>query len=129
MLALIGYVVAAIISLLGMLFMPVHTDLALITGGREPTTQFQREVAKKYSKYKAPKIADTFEEFCFPRKYKIQRQQQLAADYMHGKRKEFLVFHKVGAGKTCLAIQIAKTYQKASKKPLFVMPAALIPGF
>lgn len=90
----------------------------------------QRKVAREYSKYKAPKKLPSFEEFCYPKSYNVQRQQAFAGEYMAPihHHNSLLVFHKIGAGKTCLAIQIAERY-KGKGKPLIIMPASLIPGF
>ena len=44
------------------------------------------------------------------------------------KSRELLVFHKIGAGKTCVAIQIGERF-KSKGRILAIMPASLIPGF
>lgn len=84
---------------------------------------------KRYRKLK-PKHKLTFDEFCYPSSYKIQPQQEFAGEYMApgSSKKEILIFHKIGAGKTCLSIQIGRKWIRHGK-PLFVMPASLIPGF
>lgn len=101
-----------------------------------PLTKEQKVVKSKYSQYKKSSTYKTksqlFEEFCSPRCYKIQSQQKFVGEYMRpgAKHKSILVFHKIGAGKTCLSIQIGRRwigYDGAN--PLFVMPASLIPGF
>jgi hypothetical protein len=89
----------------------------------------QKRIARQFSKFRAGKTP-TFAEFCYPKSYTVQKQQQFAAAFMDPsqKRKALLVFHKIGAGKTCLAIQIAERW-KAHGPPLCLMPASLIPGF
>lgn len=136
---IIGWIVAAMIGILYLFISDpanAHPDHITqnetrVIGGRQViVSSKQRAVAREYARYKAPKTAPTFEEFCFPRKYKLQRQQLFMADFMKpvAKPKEALVFHNMGAGKTCLAIQVMKRWCKRGK-PLIVMPAALIPGF
>lgn len=75
------------------------------------------------------KIGDfepTFEEFCFPKEYKLQKHQLKVGKYFkENKLKSLLVYHRIGAGKTCVSIRIAAEF----KNPLFVMPASLIPNF
>ncbi len=93
-------------------------------------TAIQKKVAKDYKQYRAPKNLPTFDEFCYPKSFNVQRQQAFSGDYMApGKgHNSLLVFHKIGAGKTCLSIQIAERWTKHGK-PLIIMPASLIPGF
>lgn len=95
--------------------------------------KLQKKVYAEYPHLRAPKIKPTFEEFCYPRKFKLQLQQEWAGEYMRpgniGKYNDtLLVFHKIGAGKTCLAIQISEKWTSRGK-PLIIMPASLIPGF
>lgn len=87
----------------------------------------QRQVAKKWAKYSPPETKPTFRQLCFPKEYRVQRQQAFLGEYMdpiNGVR-EILVYHKIGAGKTCAAIQMAQRY----RRPVIVMPASLISGF
>lgn len=113
---------------------------AEIAGGRAALTELQRKVRRDYSQYRAPKKKLYFDDFCFPRTYKVQRQQAFVGDYMKPRgHKELLVFHKIGAGKSCAAIQALLGYIKGARRnrsrsnntslPCVVMPAALIPGF
>jgi len=69
----------------------------------------------------------TFEEFCFPTKYVILPHQRKISDWFWKKRiNSLLVYHKIGAGKTCVGIQIASKFPDS---PCFLMPASLIPNF
>lgn len=90
----------------------------------------QNDIYGKY-KYLIPRGKMSFNDFCYPTKYSVQPQQKFAGDYMrpHGDVvKEILIYHKIGAGKTCLSIQIAQQWLSRGR-PLIVMPASLIPGF
>lgn len=84
-------------------------------GGYRPTTRRQL----------------SFKEFCDKKRpFKLQLQQKFVGEYMKpsNKHKELLVFHRIGGGKSCVAIQISK-YWLPKGKPLILMPASLIPGF
>lgn len=77
----------------------------------------------------------TFKDFCFPKSYKLQSSQKFLGSFFtpekikkRGKN-TLLVFHKIGSGKTCTSIQIAKNFIFKNSKPLFIMPASLIPNF
>lgn len=104
----------------------------MIIGGSSRLSNLQKDVIEDYRKYKLPKIRASFQEFCFPKKWQIQPQQEFVAEYMRpgvGKKdKVILVDHLIGAGKTCLIIKTASKYIKYGK-PLILMPASLIPGF
>lgn len=120
MILLLLFIVCLVIAMLYML----PTDNYI--GGKDDS--LQDTIYKKY-KYLIPKGKMSFNEFCYPDEYAIQPQQIFAGEYMSPpKTRELLVFHKIGAGKTCLSIQIAEKWLKYGK-PLVVMPASLIPGF
>ncbi len=78
----------------------------------------------------------TFRDFCFPQRFKLQQQQKSLGRYFtpekikkRGGANTLIVFHKIGSGKTCTAIQIANNFVFKNAKPLFIMPASLIPNF
>ena len=89
----------------------------------------QEQALERYSTYRAEKPV-SFEEFCYPKSYAVQKQQLFAGEFMEPKsgHSSLLVFHKIGAGKTCLAIQVGEKW-KSRGRPLMIMPASLIPGF
>ena len=90
--------------------------------------------ARDYGRF-AERAAPPFEEFCFPKSYAVQLQQAFLGEFMSPAAARdrsgdsILVFHRIGAGKTCAAIQIAERWARGARKPLVVMPASLIPGF
>jgi nucleoside-triphosphatase THEP1 len=92
---------------------------------------------QKFKKYKLPISKQKMEDFCLPKKYTLQPQQQflpelLTSSYSPWKIDKnirgILVFHQIGAGKTCTAISIAETF-KNKKNIIVVLPAALIGNF
>ncbi len=123
---IIGVVTALIIILIAIIN---NAFGATYAGGRDANT-IQRDVARKYKEFRAPKKHPSFQEFCFPRAFNVQRQQKFVAAYMSPKthKKSLLIFHKIGAGKTCACIQITNQWRHLGR-PLIIMPASLIPGF
>lgn len=100
-------------------------------GGKQlPSTATPEQHAAE--KYRRPQPKLTFREFCNPREWAIQPQQKFAADYIaDGKTREMLFVHRIGAGKTCLGIQVGRVFLRNQTRgqPLFIMPASLLPGF
>lgn len=117
---------------------------AIITGAgaHSAISTQQAAVLSKY-RYLKPTTKMSFHEFCYPQTYSIQPQQKFAGEYMKPPgTKELLVYHRIGAGKTCLSIQIGLRWVRAGAATrsssdardrgphvLYVMPASLIPGF
>jgi hypothetical protein len=127
---LIAQIITLILLIVALLVSGDNSENAPeFTGGYDSLTPLQREIARTYVKYKQ-KHQPTFDEFCYPKSFTVQKQQLFAGDYMAPgtHNKELLVFHKIGAGKTCLSIQVAERWKRKGK-PIFVMPASLIPGF
>ena len=67
--------------------------------------------ARDYGRF-AERAAPPFEEFCFPKSYAVQLQQAFLGEFMSPAAARdrsgdsILVFHRIGAGKTCAAIQL-----------------------
>lgn len=91
---------------------------------------FYERINKKYSKYKIPKNKKTLKQICFPKKYEFQIPQKFLAEYINPKTpyKGLLVYHRIGAGKTCGAISIAENFKKSSRI-MIVLPASLKGNF
>ena len=88
---------------------------------------FQKLIANKYKQFKITKNP-SFRELCFPKEYQLQKPQLFVSQFINKKTpyKGLLVFHKIGAGKTCAAIRIAEEWDK---KVIVVLPASLIGNF
>jgi hypothetical protein len=88
---------------------------------------FQKLIGIKFKKYKIDKNP-TFKELCFPTEYQLQKPQLFVSNFINKKTsyKGLLVFHKIGAGKTCAAIRIAEEWDK---RVIVVLPASLISNF
>jgi hypothetical protein len=109
-----------------------NNNISSIRGGAKidfpPTNDadFQKKIAKIFGKYKITK-RPTFKEICFPEKFTYQLPQLFVSEFINPKTpyKGLLLVHKIGAGKTCAAVQIAEQW-KHKKKIIFVCPASLI---
>jgi superfamily II DNA or RNA helicase len=80
--------------------------------------------------YKIKISNKTFDNLCFPKKYTLQLPQQFVADFMNPSTPymDLLVYHRIGSGKTCAAIQIAEKW-KNKKRIIIVVPASLRGNF
>ena len=94
---------------------------------------------KEFNKYKIKPSNEPMEEFCLPKKFTYQPQQSLLGDLLPSKHSPWtnenirgtLVFHQIGAGKTCTSIAVCENYMTKKPKPniVIVLPAALIGNF
>lgn len=117
----------------------------IVGGGSVPrVSTVQQAVLAKYRKYKIKK-PPSFKAFCYPQGYSVQPQQRWIGEYMApgaigdiAAHREILLFHRIGAGKTCASIQICEKWigwgeaprtRSRASKPLVIMPASLIPGY
>ncbi len=91
---------------------------------------FYKKVSKIFNKFKIKEKKLSMEEICYPKKFKLQIPQEFVSNFMNKDTpyKGLLLFHQIGAGKTCAAISIAENFKK-TKNILVVTPAALIGNF
>lgn len=91
---------------------------------------FYQFINKKYSSYEIPKKQKTLKEICFPKKYEFQIPQKFLAEFINPKTpySGILVYHRIGAGKTCTAINIAENFKKL-KRIIIALPASLKGNF
>lgn len=91
---------------------------------------FYSFINKKYAKYKIPNEKKTLRQICFPKKFQLQLPQLFLAEYINPKTpyKGILVYHGLGSGKSCAAIQIAEKFKRVSSI-IIVLPAALESNF
>ena len=89
------------------------------------------DITKRYKKYKLKPSNETMKELCKPTKFQLQPQQQFLPEYLYDNSKKInglLIYHRIGSGKTCTAINIAEKFKK-KYNILVVLPAALIGNF
>ena len=91
---------------------------------------FQKEIYKKYKKYKIGKKKLTFKQICYPTKFTFQLPQLFVSNYIHPSNKNngLLLYHKIGAGKTCAAVKIAENF-KGKRDIIMICPASLVGNF
>ena len=92
--------------------------------------EFNNKITQKLIKYKIPKKKKTFEQICFPKDFELQLPQQLLSKFINPNTpyKGILVYHRIGAGKTCTAVNIAVQW-KGKRKIIVVVPASLVGNF
>lgn len=91
---------------------------------------FFEKINTKYKKYNVPKKGRTFNQICFPKEYQLQLPQQFLGKYISpdSPYKGVLVFHEIGSGKTCTAVNIGEQW-KHTRKIVVVTPASLKGNF
>jgi len=91
---------------------------------------FYRKINNKYKKYHTSKEKQSFNKICFPKEYQLQLPQQFLSKYINPDTpyKGVLIFHRIGAGKTCTAVRIGEEW-KNDRKIVVVVPASLVGNF
>jgi len=86
----------------------------------------------KYKKYEITNIQQTMEDICYPKEnnFKLLPQQAFLSEYLYDNKNinGLLIYHEIGSGKTCTAINIAEKF-KNEMKIMIVLPASLISNF
>jgi hypothetical protein len=97
----------------------------------------EKKISKEFKKYKIPISNEKMEEFCLPKKFTLQPQQKLLPELLSSNLSPWtvdpsirgiLVYHMIGAGKTCTAISVAEKFKK-KLNIVVVLPAALVGNF
>jgi superfamily II DNA or RNA helicase len=91
---------------------------------------FYGYIKKTYSKFTIDSKKKSLRDICFPQKYEFQIPQKFLAEFINPDTpyKGLLVYHRIGAGKTCTAINIAENF-KGKTNILVVLPASLKGNF
>lgn len=91
---------------------------------------FYKRINRIYKSYKIPERRKTFREICFPERYQLQNPQIFVSKYINPKSpyKGVLVYHRIGSGKTCTAIQVCEEWKRV-RRVIVLLPASLIAGF
>jgi superfamily II DNA or RNA helicase len=91
---------------------------------------FYKQINTIYKDYKIPQKKKEFEEICFPKSYELQLPQKFVSEFISPKTpyKGVLVYHRIGAGKTCTAIRVSEVFKKY-RKIIVVLPASLKGNF
>ncbi len=91
---------------------------------------FYKRISKKYNRYSIPDKKEPFRQICFPKEFKLQKPQEFLAEYIGPSTpyKGVLVFHRIGAGKTCTGVSIGEAW-KHKRRIIVVVPASLKGNF
>ena len=94
-------------------------------------TPLQARVAKRHGVHRTPARPPAFRQLCFPPGFKVQNQQAFVGEHMGpgGGGRGLLVFHVLGAGKTCAAIRAAEAWRGKGRRAIIVLPASLVGNF
>ena len=76
-------------------------------------------ITKEFKKYKLSISNEKMEDFCLPKKFSLQPQQLFLPELLKSKNSPWnkndirgmLVYHQIGAGKTCTAISVAEEFK------------------
>ena len=87
-------------------------------------------INQKFKKYKLKKSNESMKQLCVRKSFKHQPQQLFLKDYFNSNffGNGLLVYHKIGAGKTCTAVSIAESVKK-KKRIMVLLPASLVGNF
>lgn len=91
---------------------------------------FYDEINEKFDKFKIKKNKKTYDQWCYPKNFTLQLPQQFLSNFINPNTPymDILVYHRIGSGKTCTAIQIAEKFKK-QKRLIIVVPASLRGNF
>jgi len=88
---------------------------------------FNEKITTKFAKFEIPHVKKSFRSICFPQEYKHQIPQLFLSEFINPKTpyRGVLVYHRIGAGKTCASIGIAEHFIDAQYQVIIVLPASL----
>ncbi len=91
---------------------------------------FYKKIKKIFKNFTISNKKKTIKQICYPKKYQLQLPQKFVKNFINPNTpyKGLLIFHQIGAGKTCAAVSIAEEW-KRKKNILIVTPASLIGNF
>lgn len=91
---------------------------------------FYKKISSIYKKFMIGHKKRTFKQICFPKEYQLQLPQQFSSEFINPKTpyKGLLIYHRIGAGKTCTAIRVAEKW-KNDRNIIVVLPASLKGNF
>jgi superfamily II DNA or RNA helicase len=92
--------------------------------------EFSKKIGKIFKQYKIKPKKQSLKEICYPNKFTFQNPQLFVSQFINPETqyKSLLIYHKIGAGKTCAGIKICEGW-KHKKNIMVVVPAALIENF
>jgi len=93
-------------------------------------TDFAKKIGAIYNQFKIRSKKQSLKEICYPSKFTYQKPQLFVGQYINPRTpyKSLLVYHKIGAGKTCAGVSICEKW-KNKKNIVVVVPASLVGNF
>ena len=93
-------------------------------------TNFRQDIGKIFKQYKIKDKKASLKDICFPTKFTFQNPQLFVGEYINPVTpyKGLLLYHKIGAGKTCAGVKICEEW-KHKKNIFVVVPASLVGNF
>jgi superfamily II DNA or RNA helicase len=91
---------------------------------------FSNKINKIFNKFKIEKKKKSMKDICYPTSFTHSKPQNFVSKYINPETPytDLLVYHGIGSGKTCAAINIAEQWKK-KRKILVVLPASLKGNF
>lgn len=91
---------------------------------------FSKKINKVFKKYKIEEKKSSMKDICFPKSFTHSKPQNFVSKYINPETPytDLLIYHNIGSGKTCAAINIAEQWKK-KRKILVVVPASLKGNF
>ena len=75
---------------------------------------FRQKIKKIFKQYRTRNTKKTMKDICFPTKFTYQLPQLFVSQFINPETpyKSLLVYHKIGAGKTCAGIKICEEWKE-----------------
>jgi superfamily II DNA or RNA helicase len=91
---------------------------------------FAKKIGNIFKQYRIKPKKQTMKDICYPTKFTYQNPQLFVSQFINPQTpyKNLLIYHKIGAGKTCAGVKICEEW-KHKKKIMVVVPAALVGNF
>ena len=92
--------------------------------------EFREKIGKIFKNLKIKDKKQSLKEICYPSKFTFQNPQLFVAEFINPLTpyKGLLIYHKIGAGKTCAGVKICEEW-KHKKNIVVVVPASLVGNF
>jgi superfamily II DNA or RNA helicase len=93
-------------------------------------TDFRQTIGKIYKPLKIKSKKQSLKEICYPSKFTYQNPQLFVSQFINPNTpyKSLLIYHKIGAGKTCAGVKICEEWKK-TRNIIVVVPASLVGNF
>jgi superfamily II DNA or RNA helicase len=92
--------------------------------------EFREKIGKIFKSLKIKDKKQSLKDICYPSKFTFQNPQLFVAEFINPLTpyKGLLIYHKIGAGKTCAGVKICEEW-KHKKNIVVVVPASLVGNF